>query len=364
LSNSDAKTLDFALGVMIEPVGSTSGQTTYAAINTAANVSLSSGYLIEKLSLPVVISTSLPNGTYKVTLCAKLFGDDQWIPVLAYQTDYNYVTVTKNGTRYTVSNNKTQNITIDDGDVVGELVYNQLSKISLTVSNPSDKDLTKSIYPVLCSGTTPVFKAKGVTLDFEAGETITTEMTCQFELIKGATAPTADTTYKLRFYDPGEYTYAEDPSNLVYYPGFSKDVTMVKGAAPKLVVTSFELPGQPYEIVGSGKNSYIQYTIGEPKPTFACTIRNDGGYYGNVIMVMVYKSDGSNTMPWYGDGVFPVIADLGNGATQNFSAKFDSLDFSDGEYAACLTDSDYNFLKDSKGSDAEFYFDVTLAGVD
>ncbi|MDE6443447.1 MAG: thiol protease/hemagglutinin PrtT, partial [Muribaculaceae bacterium] len=357
LINYSGKDLSFALGVKFEPVNG--GEPVYKAINGASDLSLQLGYLFQELKLPVIVSTTLANGKYKVVLCCKPFGEKDWIPVQANQLSYNYVIINKNGSKYTVEHNKALTVKVTGGDVVSQLVYNQVSSLSITVSNPTDRSITKSFYPVLCDGITPVMTAEGVTLNFKAGETVTRSFNCVFTPIKGASAPNSATQYKLRFYDPSTFTYMDNPTNLTFYPGFSKDVTMSVGAEPKLITEAFSMPGLRSTSDSSGMFTY--YVDDLSKVPFNCTIANKGGYFNNVVSIAIMVPDGAyiRSIAEYSLGML----EIQNDAKGTIETTLDLTGLDDGEYYGALFEGG-DFIPSTVNDLSLVHFKVNTTGVD
>ena len=355
LYNSSGKDLEFALGAKI--TNEAGSYDKVVPINGWENAKLQLGYLYNNLELPVNLSASMPDGTYKVTLCLKTTGTDTWRPVLAKTLEYNYLTVVKSGNRFTVHQNKSQNVKVTDGGAAGQLVYGQASKLTITVNNPTDRDVTKSFYPVLCEGITPVLAAEGVTLNIAAGATITKEFECLFEPYDGGSAPSVTSSYNLKYYDPNDADSYGDPSKLWIYPGFSKVVTMEIGEKPELVGESFTMPGIEKE-TSQGLTTYKVTDLS--KVPFSCTISNKGGYFNNPISfyVMVHSGAYLQAIDQYSIGTMEIAKD----GKATAEAELDLSSIGDGEFYAFLRGND-DYIRNSSEEELFVYFVVDTTGV-
>ncbi|MDE6008237.1 MAG: thiol protease/hemagglutinin PrtT [Muribaculaceae bacterium] len=354
LINYDGQTLNFDLGASIEPLDG--GETTYKASVDAKGIALQPLYFLSNATISIILSTALPDGSYKVTLSFCTAGGQDWHPVLASQLGYNYLIVTKKGSKFTVAQNKSQNIKIEDGGAVGTLAYGQASKLNVKVSNPTDREITVAVYPVLCNNNQPVMIAQGLTLNMKAGEVIEQEFNCLFSPYNGAAAPTETTTYTLRFYDPSVYN--EDGS-MEFYPGFSKTVTMEVGGTPKLEVENFDMPGLEYSVMNTTAGPIKLYSVTDiTKVPVSLTLSNSGGYFANSVILVLYKQNGTSTSyPYFGEYTFPDVLEIGNGETKTLNTEFNIPELTDGNYIASPAIG-YNLL------DGDIYFKVNTSGVD
>lgn len=345
--NYDGKTVTVSLGVMIEPLAG--GNATYAEISGLQNQTLDVLYGWKNPSMTTVISNSLPDGDYRVTLCYKQLGSDVWMPMGCSNTNYNYVNITKKGSRITVKSNPKVAIKLSDAKLLSELYYGQVARISVTVDNPSDRALTKSVYPVLYSGADPVMVAQGATVDLAAGESKTVEFDCVFSLLSGVKAPSASTDYTLRFYDP-----AEGRGSIVFYPNCSVKVTMNVGK-PKITASDFTMPGLEYS------NNIYQVTDPEKLP-FSVKLKNSGSLFSNRVSIYVYVPAGGNKLKLHTQLPFPDLVTVAGGEVKTLEAVMSLPSLEDGTYVAFLFSDD--FIVDASGNDISLVFSIDTSGID
>lgn len=92
----------------------------------------------------------LADGTYKVSAVVRDYRDDasEWKPVRPIVGNYDYFFLTKSGSKYTVQNQDLNELTIVDGSIVGTLYADALCKVTITVKNDNDMELTKGFAPM------------------------------------------------------------------------------------------------------------------------------------------------------------------------------------------------------------------------
>lgn len=275
--NSNPITVDIA--ARIEPVGPTAGTTT--TIDIVNNMELKPNYGYRTININL---QSIKNGTYRLTLCFRRSNTTEWIPVRCESQYYNYIYFTKEGNRITVQENGEAVPDIEDAEFLTPLYYGEAVKMSVTVSNPSDKEITNSIYPALYKDGIPQMIADGITLTLAPGETVSKEIITIFELTNSQTAPDKETDYTLCFYDPSDYHDTE--SELSCYPGFSKEVTMkINTGGVNLSIKKFTIEG--YDTFR--KDGHIFYKVTDPNSIpFSISFTNNGEYFAKPVELLVF----------------------------------------------------------------------------
>lgn len=156
--NYNAKTQKVGFGAIIEPQGNTVGETRYVVFGTQ-RYELPGGYGTGPQYVKPEIALSdlnLANGTYKVTMStfpvatadAEVPEGKEWTPVRPAYGYFNYVTLIKDGTKYTVKTGELPKLKIT-GELVGKLYYGGCSKWRVTVENLSDVEATSGFAPCL-----------------------------------------------------------------------------------------------------------------------------------------------------------------------------------------------------------------------
>ncbi len=280
--NMNTKAITIDLGTKIEPIGATTGATIYTDYESLSNQTLQSGYGWSSIrfSLP----TSLADGTYRLTLCFRLSGTKEWIPVMCELDCNNYIEFTKSGLKVTIEENKKALPVIEDAEFLTPLYYGEAVKMSVTVSNPTGKELINNFYPALYSGGEPVMKADGITVTLAPGEKVTKEFICVFELLEGKNAPATDTEYRLCFYDPALNN--SSAADLELYPDFSKNVTMkINNGVVDLTINDFSIKN----CASYQEDGLTLYKVTDPSLIpFSITITNNADYYAKPVILLVY----------------------------------------------------------------------------
>lgn len=93
--------------------------------------------------------STLPDGKYKVQLVARNGSSGTWQHLYVEPGNYDYVYVTKSGNEYTVENETTKRLKITGAKISTPLYYKNPFQLELTVSNPTDLELTQSVLPYL-----------------------------------------------------------------------------------------------------------------------------------------------------------------------------------------------------------------------
>ncbi len=278
--NMDTKPITIDLGIKIDPIAPTEGETIYAEVMSKQTLQVRYGFKALDFTLP-----SLTNGTYKLTLCFRLSGTQEWTPVRCESDFYNSIEFTKERLKITVIPNSKAEPKIEAAEFLTPLYYGDAVKMSVTVSNPSGKELTNYFYPVLYSGGIARMTAEGVAVTLEPGESVTKEFICMFELLAGMNAPTTETTYQLYFYNP---TAENNGRDLTCYPDFSKDVTMkIDEFALDLTVEDFVIDG--YE--SSLENGREVYNVTDATSIpFSMKIINNAEYFAKPIDLVIFPN--------------------------------------------------------------------------
>ncbi|MDE7419778.1 MAG: thiol protease/hemagglutinin PrtT [Muribaculaceae bacterium] len=278
--NMDIKALTIDVGIMIEPVAPTTGETTYVEI--MKNQTLPTSRYWNQISFAV--PTSLTDGTYRITLCFRPVGVEEWTPVLCESDCYNCIELIKDGSNYTIQENERALPAILDAEFLTPLYYGDAVKMSVTVTNPAEKEITNYFYPALYSGGMPQMIGDGVTITLAPGETVKKEFICIFERLAGVWPPTVETEYQLYFYDPASEGNSYEHLNV--YSGFSRDVTMkIDDFAIDLSVEDFVIDG--CETYHENGLTFYDVTDATSIP-FVMTIVNNAEYFAKQVNLVIF----------------------------------------------------------------------------
>ncbi len=267
-------TIDIA--AKIEPIAPTTGKTNY--LNLAQKETIQPNYGFRGFDVDL---QSVKNGTYRLTVCYKLSSETEWTPVHCESQNYNFFEFTKEGTRVTVKDNTKALPKIEKAEFTTPLYYGDLFKMTLTVSNPSSKEITNSFYPALYLNEGPQMTADGVTITLAPGETVTKEIIGTFEMLGTLKAPTAEATYTLYFYDPSSYNNTD--TYLELYGGFTKKVTMgIDNFGVNLDIQNFMISGYDQDAKG-----FYNVTNGNNIP-FSIDITNNAEFFAKPMMLLIF----------------------------------------------------------------------------
>lgn len=277
--NRSSNTITVDIAARIEPIAPSTGTST--TLEIMKNKELKPNYGFRSLKVDV---QSIKDGTYRLTLCYRKSNTTEWIPVRCNSEYFNYIDFTKVINRITVQKNGEAVPDIENAEILTPLFYGEAFKMSVTVTNPNDKEITNNIYPALYKDGVPQMIADGITLTLAPGESVTQEIITIFELTNSQKAPDKETDYTLCFYDPSRYHDKE--SELSCYGGFSKDVTMkINKDGVKLTINKFTIDGYEKE----RKNGHFFYKVTDQN-TIPFTIRfiNKGEYFGKPVGLLVF----------------------------------------------------------------------------
>ena len=122
--NLDTKSITIDLGTKIEPIAPTTGETLYSAIDQYTDQTLQIAYGWREIEIPM--PRSLGDGKFRLTLCFRLSGTEEWTPVLCQPGTYNYIEFTKKGLKYTIEDIEAGTPEITGGSGI-EISYDSVS---------------------------------------------------------------------------------------------------------------------------------------------------------------------------------------------------------------------------------------------
>ena len=328
-ANMGLQALDVSIGVSIEPVDGTSGTTQYVTFASGKvnapeiKPNGDNSYQILYYGLTkgdVTLPKNLSDGKYKLTVCSKTKDapESDYLPVLCVSEGYNYGYFTKSGSTYTVEDLGTPELTITKASILSDLYYRESAKVSITLTNKSEKELTKTYYPKLSSGGQTIFTANGITVSVMPNETVTEEFITVFELEENLKEPTGDVTYTLGFFDP------ETSESYKW----ESEVTM-KFNVPetKISLTGLELPGLSSKTFQfeNGTTTRLYAVYDSSAIPISCKLEVIEGYQGSPIYFAVFPRSGGQSLIV---SKFSEIPLLGAGESMTLTQ---TIDFTAGE---------------------------------
>jgi len=260
--------ISFEVGVKAVPVGSTTGETKFIVAPYGQALSMTNGGYYSYFQF---YASELPEGTWRVSLVTRPEGettDDAWQDA-AYPINVpGFVTVTRNGSDYTVANGTIVNLKVTSAELLTGLYNGSMAKMRFTVTNPNDVEVAQVIEPALSSGSQVVAEAGGEMIDLLPGESATREVTFQFDYFSGFKI---NTNYDLCLFDPY--------SDLVLYD-LGKHMVKAYPGTPTLTASAFTLVGGTTGV--NPNNMEFTATVNCAKGTLALPITvlitpKDGG---------------------------------------------------------------------------------------
>lgn len=209
--NYNPTTMKIQFGAIFEPEGDTEGDTKFILVSDQA-FSVVPGYGTDPAHLNPTVNlkeADLSDGTYKVTFATIPTEEEnpQYLPVKECYGYYNYVVLKKDGDNYTLDINPVDRLSVKDGGIVGDLYYGCLSKVSITVANDNDIELTKGFAPALLADGAVYFLGESIYLTVQPGEEVTREWTTSFYLLQQILGIVTDTEFQFTFFDESTYNF-------------------------------------------------------------------------------------------------------------------------------------------------------------
>lgn len=321
--NTGISAIKVNMGVEISAIGSTSAPTRYVSFLSGVDIPALTlnGYQVSyqgiKGSGSAILPADLPNGTYKVTVCSQNANktNASWTPVCTTSGAHNFVYVTKSGNSWSVQSFDKAELSIVSATPTTQVYYQNACRFKLSVSNTSNIEMTGGFYPVLFDGTKEAMLGEGITLSLKPNEKSETEFLTVFELLQGATAPTTQKEYTLKF--------AKNASGTEYYDWSTPLTVYVVLGSVSFSVNDYSVTGaatRQENINGTDRTAFI---VGNPSEIpFSATITNTGAFFGSQVYTLIFNGDLSGYSLTSGAmGPTPVL-NRGQSATVKGSVDF------------------------------------------
>lgn len=232
-------------------------------------------------------TVSLADGTYRLTVVTYDYKDESSarMPVRPCAGYVNYITLTKAGDTYTVTNNDVDRLEVTAGSIKGDYYYGMAARVSVTVANDSDIEMTRGFAPCVISQGKPVLLGESIMLTLKPGEKVTREWTTDMYVMVSNFYLEEDLKAKLTFYD--EVTanfYTED-----LYADFTVHVPT---SAPSIITTGKpKLPGAGLSVGDTGNGRGVIYVIDDPtKIDMTCELQLNSGIFGYQVYGCICES--------------------------------------------------------------------------
>ncbi len=209
--NYNPRTLNLKFGAIIEPQGSTEGNTLYRTISPA-KVEIEPGYGTS----PTLIKAGIPlkdcvltDGTYKVTMatCPSDAETDTWTPVATGYGYYNYVAVTKKGETYAIDDKPIVIPDLLECEITNTLYYGGLAKTRVKISNDSDLELSKGYAPALIYNNSIYFLGESTFITVPPHSEIEKTWTSPLYAMQQNIGISKDTEFELAIFDESTYNF-------------------------------------------------------------------------------------------------------------------------------------------------------------
>lgn len=364
--NTGISAIKVNMGVEISAIGSISAPTRYVSFLSGVDIPALTlnGYQVSyqgiKGSGSAILPADLPNGTYKVTVCTQNANKTNapWTPVCTTSGAHNFVYVTKSGNSWSVQSFDEAELSIVSATPTTQVYYQNACRFKLSVSNTSNIEMTGGFYPVLFDGTKEAMLGEGITLSLKPNEKTETEFLTVFELLEGATAPTTQKEYTLKF--------AKNANGTEYYDWTAPLTVYVILGSMSFSVNDYSVTGaatRQENINGTDRTAFI---VGKPSEIpFSATITNRGAFFGSQVYTLIFNGDLSGSNLTYGAmGPTPVL-DRGQSATVKGSVDFTEAE-SGKSYAAALFYMGKDGLQQATDSSKIIYFviDPSASAID
>lgn len=269
---------------------------------------------------PEIVLPDLADGEYTVTLACldQNCLNPEWVPVVANWGYPNYVKLTVEGGKYTVTDVERAKLVVNNLEIMTDIFYGRKFKIKANITNPSDLQLTGYYSPALYKGNTMMYSGESIGISVEPHETIDFEWVSRFTAESGVSAPSTETTYTLGLYNPNPN------ANKELYGTFGEvDLKPSPGNSLRMSVVDFSIDGEPGTVKLNGYDKSVTIVKSGEKVSVNLEYRDVAGYFdGQMILALSKNVEGSY-------GLIPVLDEIASdtpflsaGETATLKAEF------------------------------------------
>lgn len=232
---------------------------------------------------------NLTDGVKYKVVCAYRDDNNTWHQMPTAQGYYNYFYLTKNGSKYTVDNLSPMEFTSDGITFETDLYYNSAVKVSTTLHNPNNTELSRSVSLALLSSTKKIiFLGDSFTLTLPANgtaaETWATTLSLQTTSSDAPVIGTKD--YYPALYDVGTGTIIYQSPNMV---------TMKSSQGTPQITASTSIQDAPLSTSAAYKGTFYDVeNAADFNIVTDLTVR--GGYFTNELYAGIYELGEGQTL--------------------------------------------------------------------
>lgn len=253
--------------------------------SSLANVNFASLTGLTEISF--LFPSSLPDGKYKATVAYKNLASEngEYYPVACPEYYSNSVHIAKSGSSYKITYDAVKNLTVVDCELITPLYYQSYSRLSITLKNDTDVELTQTIAPALLKQGEYWFVTDGIPVNLKPGESITREVTTMFNQQSVGKAITQPTTFSMKILD------LSTGKEIV----FSKSVEMQPSIENEVKISNMSIAGAECD---SNGDLPIFYVADTSTLEFSADLECVSGYFGEALYGAIMDMDEKNILTY------------------------------------------------------------------
>lgn len=362
--NGSYRNIKVGLGVIITNVATGSMVTEVPGVMKGETIQVEydeitldpNGLFRSSVANPVINLPSLPDGEYKVTLAAKdlTVDDSPWTPFITDWGTINYCYLKVNNGQMTVSSVNPAKMKFDNAIIDTPLYSGRSCRLKATITNDSDVQLTKCIYPALSRNGVVQYVSDYMLITVEPHQTIDVYKFMEFMIAGTATD-----------YSIGNFTfqlYDADIESLI--ADFGEVEMKIAAANTKVQLDKYAIEGAPQATVTSGtrtfKDAFIILDPDNINLILDYTVVT--GYFDTYLRVVGSKYDfETGKYVSLGSDIYAEVPFLGQGDSQNLVISLNDVDF-DPAYVYSISAGYSN--KGNNQTMGSLYLSFDTSGVD
>ncbi|MBD5358601.1 MAG: hypothetical protein HDR88_16705 [Bacteroides sp.] len=282
------------MGGIIEPTDATSGETIYEPLSSDNVLSIipTNFYQVrEQFPLVIHFPEETVNGTYKVTLATKVANDDdaQWLPTVPPYGYPNYFYVDKSDDGITIRNVEIPQLNIESLSAITECHYGYMMQFSVTISNPTELELTQAVCPVLMKNGEMIFIGDSKLFSIAPGETLTEDWTMSLNQVSTASIPGVGKTeeFTLSAYNPDTNNFYGEFGTVEMIRLAEKNNFQSRGLSIQNATSQREEGDTVVYMIEDSDNILVEQSV-----------EVVAGYFGYPILTRIYAEDESKPGTW------------------------------------------------------------------
>lgn len=204
------KAIEF--GLSLTPALGTTGNSVFVTLGTTnpavatTERSPQGGYLVYwngiNAKATANIPANLPDGLYYCEMATRApYGDTGVYPVLANLKDKHSFFLSSKGGTLSIATSVSPELVIENLDALTAVYYGNYAKFSVTVSNPTNREITQSLIPTISQSGNVILIGDEFEVTVPAGGSVVKEYATSFRVMNGQTAPTSTARLPFGFMD-------------------------------------------------------------------------------------------------------------------------------------------------------------------